>query len=231
MPSTFIKYRIAHTWDILSYSPYSSSIIGRKISFRLILHLLRLQIRGYNSMMHHMGSIYSIHRWHPIPLLAQFPSFPLFLIQFRRGPDKTHQSSKLNGKYSYNKSAFSGLAALACPLALLATGLPSLLLTSFRPYSSSTRLKSIGAAAEVAFTGVVFSDFHRVLGTGGRFMEFEVERAGFFVGRWVSGDGMVVGFELLDQSGRSRGVCPKSVFIAYPNLKRERDKGYRPVKN
>lgn len=52
-----------------------------------------------------------------------------------------------------------------------------------------------------ALTGVVFSDFQRVLGTGGRV----AERVGFLWGRDSVGvlRGVEVGF---GQSGRSRGV-------------------------
>ena len=71
-----------------------------------------------------------------------------------------------------------------------------------RPYSSSTNDRSIGAETWLGLLGVV-SEFHFVLGTGGRWT-FEDVEALLGLGREVSvGDGR--GALVLVQSGRSSG--------------------------
>ena len=71
-------------------------IVGREISLGLILDLLGLQIRRDNRMMYYMRSVYSVHRWHPIVKM----SAQLSLSSNSPNQSQTHQSSKLNGKYS-----------------------------------------------------------------------------------------------------------------------------------
>jgi hypothetical protein len=92
------RKRYGDRWSVwVSWLPSLCSarpilVISREVSLRLVLHLRSFQVRWYYCVVNHVGSVYCIDRWHPIPCQQR-----CFYLNSNLN---TYQSSKLRGKYS-----------------------------------------------------------------------------------------------------------------------------------